>query len=207
MPRFPPWLTTLLKIAVAAGLIYWLVQRGSLDLAAVGAALTRWPVLLLMAAVYYLQLGLIAWRWSFLLRAQQVRFYPREVFSLTMIGALFSLVTPSAVGGDLMKSYYVYQGSGDRKTEALATIALDRVVGLLALVFVAAAAGAPSLVGSHPKLRPLSLFAVALAVAGGAALALALRAAPGTLDLAGKSRLVALVWRVLSAFAAYRRER
>jgi len=144
--RYPAWLFTVFKIAIAAALITWMLRRGVLDLTAVGSALTHWPDLLLMAAISYLQMGLLAWRWGLLLRAQNLSFRFRDTFALTMIGALFTLVTPSSVGGDLMKSYYVHQRAKDRSAEALTTIVLDRVLGLLSLLLVSALAALPILI-------------------------------------------------------------
>src|SRR5579872_6849866 len=119
--RVNPWLFTVLKIAIAAALITWMLRRGVLDLKSVGSALTRWPDLLLMVGICYVQMSLLAWRWSLLLRAQKISFGFRDTFALTMIGALFNLVTPSSVGGDLMKSYYVHRRTADRSAEALGT--------------------------------------------------------------------------------------
>lgn len=171
--RVPPWLSTVVKIAIAAALITWMLRRGVLDLAAVGSALTRWPDLLLMAAICYLQMGLIAWRWSQLLRAQNLSFRFRDTFALTMIGALFNLVMPGAVGGDLMKSYYVHQRAKDHSAEALATIVLDRVLGLLSLLLVSALAALPILIrgSGNSALTRLCELSVLGAAGGVAALA------------------------------------
>jgi len=169
--RLPPWFFTVLKIAIAASLITWMLRRGVLDLKSVGSALTRWPDLLLMVAICYVQMALLAWRWSLLLRTQGISFRFRDTFALTMIGALFNLVTPSSVGGDLMKSYYVHQRTADRSAEALGTIVLDRVLGLLALLLVSALAALPILIQGQgnsalTKLGDLSVLGAVGAVVG-----------------------------------------
>lgn len=172
------WLPGLLKTAVSAGFLYWLIRRGVLDLSAIGSTLERWPLLLGIAAIYVLQLVLVAWRWNLLLASQQVHLRWPEAFSLTMIGVLFNFIIPSSVGGDVMKSYYIQQrAEGPRKAKALATIFLDRVIGLLALLLVGAAAAFPSLLdpASHPVLRTLALFSALGAAAGLVMLLVAVR--------------------------------
>lgn len=205
MRRLPAWLSTLTKITVAAVLIAWMLRRGALDLSAVGSALTRWPLILLMAGIYYLQLGLIAWRWSLLLGAQNIPFPLRDAFSLTMIGMLFNLIMPSSIGGDLMKSYYVHQRAKERSPEALTTIVLDRVLGLLSLFFVAALAALPSLLGGtgSAALPTLSLFSVLGAVGGVAALGIGIRAGRSAGGIEHSNRLVRLLVRGAGSLGHY----
>ncbi len=45
---------------------------------------------------------------------------------------------PGAVGGDLVKAYLVARAAGQRKAEAVATVIIDRVIGLLAMIVLTA---------------------------------------------------------------------
>ena len=69
---------------------------------------------------------------------------PSFRFSATMllglIGMVFNLVIPGAVGGDLIKAAYLVR-MRIRKTQAVASMVIDRVVGLLGLFILAAIAG------------------------------------------------------------------
>lgn len=206
MRKIPDRVIAATKALVAAALIAWLLKRGTLDLSAVGRALDHWPLLLLIAATYYFQLLLISWRWNLLLRAQGFPFRLRETFSLTMIGTLFNLITPSSVGGDVMKGYYVQQGAAGRRAEALATIVLDRVLGLLSLLIVAALAAVPGLLssGSNPQLRALAVSSIGGAFAGLAGLAIAIHFSRTGGDVEAANRVVRFVVRAFRSLAEYR---
>jgi uncharacterized protein (TIRG00374 family) len=79
---------------------------------------------------------------------------------------MFSTVIPGAVSGDVVKAYYVVRGR-ERKTEAVATILLDRLVGLYTMVtlavFVVAAAWIATGIGEEMEGgRSLSAVSISL---------------------------------------------
>jgi uncharacterized protein (TIRG00374 family) len=53
-----------------------------------------------------------------------------------MTGMLFNALVPGSVGGDVLKAYYA-RGAGSDQTGPVASIVVDRVVGLFSLVFLA----------------------------------------------------------------------
>ena len=57
------------------------------------------------------------------------------------IGMVFNLVIPGAVGGDLIKAAYLVR-MRIRKTQAIASMVIDRILGCSALFVLAAIAGA-----------------------------------------------------------------
>ena len=59
---------------------------------------------------------------------------------LGLIGMVFNLVIPGAVGGDLIKAAYLAR-MRIRKTQAIASMVIDRILGLLGLFILAAIAG------------------------------------------------------------------
>ena len=130
--------TPVLKVLFGAAIVAWMVSSGKLNLAAVARSLAAWPMVLTMLALGYFQVVLTAWRWSLLLRAQEIRLSFRQAWGLTMIGMLFNVVIPGAVGGDLIKGYYIARAASDRKSHAATTIVMDRVTGLIGLLFVGA---------------------------------------------------------------------
>jgi len=58
---------------------------------------------------------------------------------LSFVGTFFNLVIPGAVGGDLVKAAYLARMNLPR-TQAIATLLIDRVVGLVGLFYLAAIA-------------------------------------------------------------------
>jgi glycosyltransferase 2 family protein len=192
-----------LKLLFAAAIIGWMVRSGKLNFRQVADAVDRWPVLLLMGVLILTQIGLTAWRWRLILRAHAWSLSFRDTFSLTMIGSLFNMVIPSSVGGDVIKGYYLTRRVAHARADALATIVLDRAVGLLGLVLLAsgAALGNLSMIGRHPALRILCCFA-ALAAALGLAFVVAVSFAP---KVEGVTRRLPVLGRILAGAGAYRR--
>jgi hypothetical protein len=207
MNRIPAWLMTLVKALIAGLLIAWLIKRGLLNVSALESALGHWIELLMITAVYYTQLAIISWRWNRLLRAQGVPLLWQDAFSLTMIGSFFNLVTPSAVGGDLMKCYYLHRRVGERKVEAMATIFLDRVLGMLSLLLTAALAALPAVaLGGQPvAVKMLCGIAVLGAMGGAAVIAIAVWMGQNTMGTAGSSSTIRFLARSMGALGAYRR--
>ena len=71
------------------------------------------------------------------------RFTLRSTLLLGFIGYVFNLVIPGAVGGDFIKAAYLVR-MHIKKTQAIASMLIDRILGLLGLFVLAAVAGAMS---------------------------------------------------------------
>ncbi len=80
-------------------------------------------------------------RWYFLVRVIEPTFRMSSTLVLGAIGMVFNLVIPGAVGGDLIKAAYLVR-MRIRRTQAVASMVIDRILGLLALFILAAIAGA-----------------------------------------------------------------
>ncbi len=128
----------LLKAGFGAGVFAWMAFSGKLNFADIGRSFAHWPAMLAIFGLGYCQAGILAWRWRMLLAAQEIPLTMRRAWGLTMIGLLFNLAIPGAVGGDLVKGYYITRASAGRKAPAATSILMDRVVGLIGLLFLGA---------------------------------------------------------------------
>ncbi len=144
----PGWLSFLLKAAVSAALIGYLVT--SVDLAEAGAWLQRLPLwaALLAVAILYLQGAVFALRWHILLRAVAMRLPPGQVLRIVWIGLFFNQVLPSSVGGDAVRVWYLRQ-AGNSLADAFLGVMAERVVQVLGLTALIAT-GLPMLLGLLP---------------------------------------------------------
>lgn len=80
-------------------------------------------------------------RWYVLVRAQDLPFRMRDALRLGMVGFFFNTFMPGSVGGDIIKAAALAHGQS-RRTVAVATVIMDRVIALWALVgFVAFSGG------------------------------------------------------------------
>ena len=99
-----------------------------------------WPSLLTAFALCGSSIVLTFVRWFLLVKAQGFAFHLRDALRLGFIGVLFNFVSPGAVGGDLVKAALIAAEQPTRRTTAVATVLLDRIVGLLALFVIGACA-------------------------------------------------------------------
>jgi glycosyltransferase 2 family protein len=125
---------------------------------------------LVLAGVTY---PLHAWRWWLLLRAQRVGLTFHWTHVVTWIGQFYNSFLLGGIGGDAARIYYLYRDRPTRVPGGLASIVLDRVMGLvvlmtLAVVALIAKAGA---LAHEPTLQ--WIFFASLAVTAGGALAAA----------------------------------
>lgn len=123
-----------LKLSVSFGLIYWMWASGKLRLDETLSFLMN-PYNLLMTVVFWAVVQALACgRWLLLLRGvgYQMNFF--RAFQLHMTGLFFNTAMPGAVGGDLVKATYVYLDfKQEGKSPAMASIMMDRVLGLFGL--------------------------------------------------------------------------
>ncbi|MCD6406216.1 MAG: flippase-like domain-containing protein, partial [Planctomycetes bacterium] len=86
-------------------------------------------------------LGWIPWlaslRWKSLLGAQGIRIGFWRTLELTYLGLFCNNFMPGLTGGDVVKAYYASKLTSTKKTNAVVTVFLDRLIGLVMLGAVA----------------------------------------------------------------------
>ncbi len=80
-------------------------------------------------------------RWYILVRAVELPFRFFDAFRLGFIGLFFNNFMPGSVGGDVIKAA-VLAREQDRRTIAVATVIMDRIIALWALIWFVALLGA-----------------------------------------------------------------
>jgi hypothetical protein len=79
-------------------------------------------------------------RWYFLVRAQDLPFTLPDALRIGFIGIFFNTFLPGAVGGDIIKAAALAREQ-DRRTVAVATVIMDRVIALWGLFWFVAVLG------------------------------------------------------------------
>ncbi len=128
------------KIVVSVGLLALLISRSDAPRLwqYVRTASIGW---LASALVLYLLMVLAsAWRWGLLLDAQGVHVPARTLAGSFLVATFFNNFLPSNIGGDVIRIADTAKAAGS-KTSAAAVVLIDRGLGLLGLVLLAAVAG------------------------------------------------------------------
>ena len=89
----------------------------------------------LMMASLFAPFGLLALRWWLLLRGHGFPAPFGQVFLVNYAGIFFNHLLPGGVGGDLTKALLASSGE-ERKAAVVATVLLDRLIGLGVLIFL-----------------------------------------------------------------------
>ncbi|MBI9015881.1 MAG: flippase-like domain-containing protein [Phycisphaerae bacterium] len=103
---------------------------------------TNWSIILLAIPIQLAAQVLLGLRWLMLLKPHKVDISPWQTIKLTYLGFFYNSMMPGAVGGDLLKAWYIRHHSKDhQKVAAVVTVFVDRIVGLVAMICVASIAG------------------------------------------------------------------
>ena len=123
-----------IKLLLVGGILGYLIHTGKLKLEALGELRHSWIWVVYAFGLFLPQFFLCAVRYRLLLGALRLPGTLGQALSWTMIGSFFDLAMPLSNGGDLVKAYYVAHHAGrGRRSLAVLSVLLDRVVGLLAL--------------------------------------------------------------------------
>jgi uncharacterized membrane protein YbhN (UPF0104 family) len=90
--------------------------------------------------LYCLAAALTMVRWYLLVRALDLHLTLRDAFRFGLIGVFFNSFLPGAVGGDIIKAAVLARGQS-RRTAAVATVIMDRLIALWGLVWFVAILG------------------------------------------------------------------
>ncbi len=77
----------------------------------------------------------VTFRTHRVLLIQGISIARKRIYYLWTISLFFNLFLPSAVGGDIVKAYYVYKDSG-KKMASVTSVLFDRFFGLLATISI-----------------------------------------------------------------------
>jgi len=97
----------------------------------------QWHLLAAALLVTLSAVTLTIVRWHWLMRAHDLPLADADALRLGFLGYLLNFVSFGAVGGDLFKAILAARECHGRRTEAVATVILDRLIGLF-IVFVLA---------------------------------------------------------------------
>ena len=153
----------LVKLAISLALLKFLFDlAGDESFAALRDQPKDWVLLALAWPLVFLAVLLTFVRWMLLVRALGMQFSLGDALRLGFLGYLFNFISLGSVGGDLFKAVFIAREQHGRRAEAVATVVIDRLVGLYALFLVAAAAVLWSglYAESDVKVRTIAQFAL-----------------------------------------------
>ena len=129
-----------IKAVVSVGLLALLISRSDAPRLGSYVRTASIPWLVSALALYLLMVLASAWRWGLLLGAQGVPVPARSLTASFLVATFFNNFLPSNIGGDVIRIADTARAAGS-KTLATTVVLVDRGIGLLGLVLLAAVAG------------------------------------------------------------------
>ncbi|CAN5488797.1 hypothetical protein BH11PLA2_BH11PLA2_33760 [soil metagenome] len=100
-----------------------------------------WGYVAAAAVLLSIVVSLQFYRWYLLVNAVDLPFTKRNALRLGLVGYFYNIFLPGAIGGDLVKAIYIAGDNPTRKPVAVATVMIDRLLGLFGLVMLASLVG------------------------------------------------------------------
>jgi uncharacterized protein (TIRG00374 family) len=131
----------LLKYGLGLGLLAWVVWKYWDGLKEAWQHDIQLEPFLLATGAFLIGLLITYYRWYVLVRAQDLPFTLTGALRLGLLASYLSAFLPGSVGGDIIKAAFIAREQR-RRTVAVATVMVDRVIGLCALIWLVALIGA-----------------------------------------------------------------
>lgn len=125
------WLRALLTAAI----LFYFASR--IDMREATAALWRldFGAALVVLGLVAIDRGVMIWRWILLLRASQTAVSMKSAAWIYLVSSFVGGFLPAGVGADALRAYTLGQRTSEN-SEAVASVAIDRVLGLLSIVLL-----------------------------------------------------------------------
>jgi glycosyltransferase 2 family protein len=149
------WAIEIAKLLVSVALLVYLLRGVDLQRLWTAVRQASWLWLTAALALYFLMLAVSTWRWSLLLQAQGVVVRSSRLLGSFLVATFFNNFLPSNIGGDVIRIRDTAPAARSR-TLAATIVAVDRVLGLLALVLIAALGATLTRQVLHSAAGPLS---------------------------------------------------
>ena len=130
------------KLTVTIVVFWWVIHKledtpGGLKSLWITARAADASGLLSGLGMFIVLIALGVCRWQILLRVQGILISNDRVAWIAAVGQFFNAFLIGATGGDVLKAWYVAEAAPDRKPQAILSIAVDRLIGVLGLFTLA----------------------------------------------------------------------
>lgn len=100
----------------------------------------NWELLFCGIGCTFLAIMSGLFRWKLLVNGIQVPFRYRDALKIGLMGQFFNLFAFGMLGGDALRAYYLCRLYSQRRSEMIATVVADRLIGMLTMFAIGSAA-------------------------------------------------------------------
>jgi hypothetical protein len=132
----------LFRLAITVAILAYLATRIDMGEAARATAAIRTPHLVLVLMMVALDRAVMILRWVLLLRASGIAISTKDATRLFLVSSFVGSFLPAGIGADAARAYGLTRGTRHEApsataSEALASVAVDRLLGVASLVLMA----------------------------------------------------------------------
>ena len=129
----------LLKVAISIGIIAYLLNQARADnsFAQLRDQPKNWTLLAAALGLSFVAVCATFFRWYLLVQAIGLPFQLKDAFRLGFLGYLLNFISLGSVGGDVFKAAFIAREQPGRRTQAIATVIVDRMMGTYSLLLLA----------------------------------------------------------------------
>jgi len=137
MKKIALFLLKLLPIVGIFAFLFWQAAKNDAFKELFTLKNKHWEFLLLAFLCQLVSISITFVRWKWLVTVLGVPFTYRDSFRLGFLGLMLNLAPMGIVGGDGIKAYMLAWKNPDHRARSLASVVVDRIIGLIGLFFVA----------------------------------------------------------------------
>ena len=126
----------LFRLAITVAILAYLATRIDMGEAARATAAISTPHLMLVLVMVGLDRAVMVLRWVLLLRASGINISTKDATRLFLVSSFVGSFLPAGIGADAARAYGLAKES-TTGSEALASVAVDRLLGVASLVLMA----------------------------------------------------------------------
>ncbi len=157
------YISLIVRILIAVGLMFYLfsnidctqfinqVKNADLTLFMIGLSL--YSIISVLAIL----------RWKLLLEVHHIKPPFTKLTKLFFVGLFFNNAMPGLTGGDIIKGYYIAKETDHHKPEAVTTVFIDRIIGIIGLLTIGLIALTFNL--NNPELKKVSTLIICIFIA------------------------------------------
>ncbi|HBR22260.1 MAG TPA: hypothetical protein DD713_06810 [Nitrospiraceae bacterium] len=123
----------ILKLAVSSSLLYFVLSNTGVEKVFAIIKTINPLAFIGVIFIYIASIYVSSIRWRLLLPEE---FKGKRLFSFYLIGSFFNTFLPGIVGGDAVKTYYLYKET-NKGSLSFASVFMDRYIGFIALMTIA----------------------------------------------------------------------
>lgn len=129
--------STWVRLAVTAAILWWMATRIDMREAARALLTVHAGAVVAVLVLVAVDRAVMIWRWVLLLRATGAPIRAREAARIFLVSSFVGGFLPAGVGGDAARAWSLARHT-ERRSEAVASVAMDRVLGVVALAMLGA---------------------------------------------------------------------